>query len=150
MRGRRKTSPEDMLSQRRTNSATPGATFPASVLAIGTALCALVLFAAFRVIVGGGSNGSALFASATKLDLSNQGLVQLPLELFEKTELSHLDISHNELTSLPAEIGHLTKLTTFNCAGNRLARLPRQVGDLTALELFGLKVKVNSFPDPFK
>jgi Leucine-rich repeat (LRR) protein len=122
--------------------------FPTSVLAIGSALCVVVLFAAFRAILGGGDGSSAIFASATRLDLSNQGLVQLPPDIFEKTELSHLDISHNKLTSLPSEIGHLATLTNLNCAGNQLASLPSQIGTLTALQLFGLKVNTTSNTSP--
>lgn len=140
MRGRRKTSPATLLSQRRMIGASAGSTFSTSVLALGGALCIGGLWAALRVLFGGGLGHIAFFADATRLDLSHKGLSQLPPELFEKTELGHLDISHNQLTSLPPEIGRLTKLTNLNCAGNQLASLPSEIGALTALQLLGLKV----------
>jgi hypothetical protein len=140
MRGRRKKSPATMLFQRRMISTSAGSALPTSVLALGGALCIGGVWVALRVIVGGGIASSAFFAAATRLDLSHKGLQQLPLDLFDQTELSHLDISHNQLTSLPPEIGRLVQLTNLNCAGNQLASLPSEIGALTALQLLGLKV----------
>ncbi|MBN2003102.1 MAG: GTP-binding protein [Anaerolineae bacterium] len=97
----------------------------------------------------------------TELDLSNQGLTELPSEIGQLTKLQSLDLSHNHLTALPSEInqlielhalylddnqlttlppkiGQLTNLWELELSSNRLASLPPQIGQLVTLEELGL------------
>ena len=73
-------------------------------------------------------------SGATKLNLSWQGLTDLPAELFELKNLTALYLANNWLTSLPPEIGQLKNLTKLNITGNKLASLPSKIGQLPKLE----------------
>jgi internalin A len=46
----------------------------------------------------------------TELDLSDEGITELPPVIGQLTQLTWLDVSGNELSSLPPEIGQLTRL----------------------------------------
>ena len=46
----------------------------------------------------------------TELDLSGMGLISLPPEIGQLTNLTELTLTDNRLTSLPAEICQLTNL----------------------------------------
>jgi len=41
------------------------------------------------------------------LDLSNQGLTEIPVEICQLTNLTQLHLSGNNLNTLPSEIGQL-------------------------------------------
>lgn len=72
------------------------------------------------------------------LDLSNQGIEELPPEIGQLTNLKELDLSGNTLTKLPIEIGQLTNLEVLKLSGNRLTRLPKslvRIQKLTILDL---------------
>lgn len=68
-----------------------------------------------------------------ELDLSGQGLTDLPAEINQFPNLSRLDVSFNQLTRLPPEIGQLTQLDKLYLHDNQLTRLPPQIGKLTNL-----------------
>jgi len=67
----------------------------------------------------------------TDLDLSGEGITELPAEIGQLTNLTTLDLRSNQLTELPAEIGQLTNLTTLHLQHNQLALA--RVGQLTKL-----------------
>jgi Leucine-rich repeat (LRR) protein len=46
----------------------------------------------------------------TKLDLSNQGLSELPAGIGQLAQFQELDLSSNQLTALPPQIGQLSRL----------------------------------------
>ncbi|MCI5119539.1 MAG: GTPase, partial [Candidatus Electrothrix sp. LOE1_4_5] len=71
----------------------------------------------------------------TRLDLSEQGLKELPSELFQLTHLTELYLGHNQLSFLPPQINELTGLIMLRLSGNQLSALPSQLNKLTNLIL---------------
>jgi len=98
---------------------------------------------------------NAIQEKATKLDLSNRDIQELPSEIGELTELKHLNISYNKLTTLPKELGNLkkldtlliyrnkltdmgpictlTRLTTIDICYNYITEIPEEIGNLSEL-----------------
>ena len=68
------------------------------------------------------------------MDLSNLGLAQLPLEIFQFSHLQMLSLSGNQLTSLPAELGLLSNLQELSLYNNQLTSLPPEIGLLSQLQ----------------
>lgn len=69
------------------------------------------------------------------VNLSNQGLTQLPNSVLKSTSIVNLDISHNRLTgSLPGEIRFLSQLKVLKADHNQMTGVPAEVGQLTNLE----------------
>jgi len=67
------------------------------------------------------------------LDLSGQGLTEVPAELWQLTGLTSLDLSNNQLTEVPAGLGQLTGLDYLNLASNQLTEVPAELWQLTGL-----------------
>ncbi len=76
----------------------------------------------------------ALQSGATKLNLSNMKLTELPDSLGQLTQLTNLNLSNNQLTTLPDLLGQLTQLTNLNLSDNQLTTLPDSLGQLTQLQ----------------
>ena len=77
--------------------------------------------------------------TATKLDLSAQGLQKLPEYVVSQTNLEELDISSNNISgALPAEIRHLQNLKILNASNNQMTGVPAEVGQLRNLEVLDL------------
>lgn len=75
----------------------------------------------------------------TKLDLSNQGLTQVPGSTFNNTNLEELDLSHNALSgALQAEVRHLQNLRVLDLSNNNFTGVPAEVGQLQKLERLDL------------
>lgn len=72
-------------------------------------------------------------SGAEYLDLSKLGLISLPPEIGQLTNLTQLDLAGNQLTSLPIEIGQLISLTRLIIADNKLIELPAEIGQITNL-----------------
>ncbi|WP_029631472.1 leucine-rich repeat domain-containing protein [Zavarzinella formosa] len=70
----------------------------------------------------------------TRLDLSNIGLTQLPVEIGQLAQLTSLLLSNNQLTALPREIGQLVQLTELHLFNNQLTALSREIGQLVRLK----------------
>jgi hypothetical protein len=75
---------------------------------------------------------------ATKLNLSNNQLTDLPAEIGQLHSLRSLDLSCNQLTNLPAEIGQLHSLTKLFVSYNQLTSLPAEIGQLHSLTSLSL------------
>lgn len=67
------------------------------------------------------------------LDLSDNGLTELPADVRHLTALADLNLGDNRLTELPADVRCLTALTHLNLGGNRLTALLADVWHLRAL-----------------
>jgi hypothetical protein len=95
--------------------------------------------------------------NATKLDLSNQGLTEIPEYVFVCRNLQRLNLSNNKITEIPARLAvlkrlktldlsnnsikqllsrffNLQNLQTLNLNHNQLKTLPKQIGKLTKLK----------------
>ena len=83
----------------------------------------------------------------TTLDLSGQGLDELPPEIGKLTNLKTLVLGqerwwgrknsgqlNNNLQTLPDEIGRLTELRSLDLSGNRLSSLSESIGQLSNLQ----------------
>jgi internalin A len=73
-------------------------------------------------------------SKATKLDLSNLGLTELPTSIGQLTELRELYVFDNQLTSFPETIGQLTQLQILWGFCNQLTSLPHGLRMLKNLE----------------
>jgi hypothetical protein len=69
----------------------------------------------------------------TSLDLSNLGLNELPVELFELSSLTVLNLGINNLVNIPKEIGQLSSLTKLYLDYNLLVNIPKEINQLSAL-----------------
>lgn len=73
------------------------------------------------------------------LDLSHQGLKQIPSHVFGQTNLESLNVSNNQLTgSIQAEIRQLKNLKTLNASNNQMTGVPAEIGQLSHLEILDL------------
>jgi internalin A len=71
---------------------------------------------------------------ALELDLSEQGLTELPESVEQLTQLQRLYLHSNQLTTLPESVGQLTQLHGLYLHSNQLTTLPESVGQLTQLQ----------------
>lgn len=71
--------------------------------------------------------------------LVHRGIEEIPVELFNLTEIKKFIISHDTLRSLPSEIMKLKKLITLDLSYNvNLTEIPDTVCDLSQLEELNL------------
>jgi Leucine-rich repeat (LRR) protein len=84
----------------------------------------------------------------THLDLSANGLSELPEAICNLTNLKSLDLNYNALTELPEIIGNLTNLTYLDVRSNNLNKLPDTIGNLTNLTHLDLSInELSELPD---
>ncbi|MEM6437214.1 MAG: leucine-rich repeat domain-containing protein [Cyanobacteria bacterium P01_D01_bin.115] len=102
----------------------------------------------------------------TELDLSGQGLTELPPEIGQLTQLETLilgkqvegyervgdrflpKVVSNALTALPEALGHLDQLQVLDLSGNPFTTLPEVVTQLPQLQkLVGVRLKLEQIPD---
>ena len=82
------------------------------------------------------------------LELSEQGLDELPPEIGRLTELVGLDLSGNRLTGLPVEIGRLAKMEELILCRNRLSELPVEICRMVRLRRLDVtENRFCSFPE---
>ena len=94
--------------------------------------------------------GQALSEGWIELDLSDKGLVDLPVDIAKLTGLRSLDLRNNQLTSLPDSIAQLTGLQSLDLRGNQLTSLLDSFGQLTGLQSLYLDGnQLTSLPDSF-
>lgn len=72
----------------------------------------------------------------TKLDLSHNGLREVPDWVKHLTALRELDLSYNRLSVLPWELVSLKCLQRLSIAHNQVTRFPENVGRLLSLQHF--------------
>ncbi len=73
----------------------------------------------------------------TELHLSSLGLTgEIPVALFNLSNLQYLNLSDNQLTGkIPTELGHLPNLQYLNLSDNQLTgKIPTELGTLSSLE----------------
>ena len=105
--------------------------------------------------------------SGKTIDLSNQGLTEVPKDILDDTKVVVFNVSNNNLTGalpaeirkmsnlekliasdnnmtgIPAEIGQLSKLKIANFANNDISGLPLEIGNLSNLETLDLRGNPN-------
>ena len=69
------------------------------------------------------------------LNLSRQGLSEIPVTVFENKQLKVLKLFGNHLTEISSRIGELTELEELYIGNNDLTSLPPEIGKL-GLKLF--------------
>jgi len=69
-----------------------------------------------------------------RLDLSNSGLKEFPMEVLQFRNLRELSLRQDSIRTLPEEIGLLRNLRVLDLGGNPISLLPEHFGDLVALE----------------
>lgn len=75
----------------------------------------------------------------SKLDLSNKGLKQVPMETFDNIGVQYLDLSNNDISgSIPAEIREMVNLEILDLSNNRMTGLPAEIGQLRFLRVLNL------------
>jgi hypothetical protein len=84
---------------------------------------------------------------ASKLDLSNQGLTEIPADIFKYRNLKTLNLRNNAIKLVSKEIGTLKHLKRLDLSNNQISNLGAKFFDLINLEhLFLNKNKLKSFP----
>ncbi|NES99177.1 MAG: GTP-binding protein [Sphaerospermopsis sp. SIO1G1] len=69
----------------------------------------------------------------TELDLSEQGLTELPGEIGKLTNLTYLHLSENQITAIPEALANLTNLTYLYLSFNQITAIPEALANLTNL-----------------
>ena len=72
-------------------------------------------------------------SNATKIDLSNEGLSEIPTDVFQLTSLESLNVSGNKLQHLRG-IDKLVSLREILASRNQLMNLPEEIKFLNKLE----------------
>ena len=72
------------------------------------------------------------------MDLSEQGLTEVPLWIGNLTNIKTLNLDKNRLVCLPETIGNLQNLEELSLVGNDLIGLPDEIGNLTNLKSLDL------------
>ncbi len=82
-----------------------------------------------------------IFHALKRLTISDDTIRELPISLYELTNLTWLSLNNNELETLEEALGDLHKLQYLNLHGNRFRRLPQRLSQLT--QLVGLSLGNN-------
>ena len=69
----------------------------------------------------------------TKLDLSCEGLSEIPRIVFQITSLGYLDLDSNNISVIPKEIGNLSSLGYLDLSRNNISAIPKEIGNLSSL-----------------
>lgn len=72
---------------------------------------------------------------ASKIDLSNKGLTEIPHEILKCKNLKKLNLSHNKIKEIPKELSRLKYLVNLNLSYNKISSLWSKFFDLTNLEV---------------
>ena len=74
-----------------------------------------------------------------KLDLSGQGLTEIPEAIANLTNLTHLYLSENQIAQIPEVLANLTNLTLLHLRSNQITQIPEALAKLTNLTQLNLK-----------
>ncbi len=83
-----------------------------------------------------------------ELDLSGQGLTEIPAEIGKLTQLETLSLWRNQISKIPEYITNLSNLTILNLGDNQISEIPEcitNLSDLTELYLGG--TQISEIPD---
>jgi len=80
------------------------------------------------------------FTNLTKLSLQGNTLTSLPMEIGNLSQLNELNIHNNKISSIPASITRLKKLQYLKADHNELTTLPGKIGNLKKLK----QLQINS------
>ena len=72
------------------------------------------------------------------LNLSEQGLTEVPEEVRQFVNLQELELWENELTELPDWIGELSRLRILYLDDNNIETLPESLGGLERMQIFSM------------
>jgi len=85
---------------------------------------------------------------AAKIDLSNKGLTEFPMELLDCKNLRKLNLSHNKIKVIPKEISQLKYLKNLDISHNQIKVLYAKICDLKYLEiLIANNNQLKKFPE---
>ena len=91
------------------------------------------------------------FSGNFELDLSNQGLREIPTYVFSLTDLTGLYFIGNSLEHIPKEIKNLSKLRELSFQANNFKSIEEEVFYLPNLEYLNLSEnKLEKIPDKIK
>lgn len=71
---------------------------------------------------------------ASKIDLSNMGLTEIPDGIFRCKNLKKLNLSHNQIKTIPADISKLKFLKNLDISNNKIGSLMSKFFDLQNLD----------------
>lgn len=87
----------------------------------------------------GSTQTDAVEESGAVVDLSGQGLREVPDDILRRGDVTSLDLSDNELDgALPAEIRHMRSLEVLDASGNLMTGVPAEIGQLSELRILDL------------
>lgn len=87
-------------------------------------------------------------SGATVINLSRQGLKEIPEEVFLNPDLKVLKFYGNQLDSVPARIAELTNLEKLYLGKNNIKSLPQSIGKLKKLKLLSAQYnELESLPE---
>ena len=69
------------------------------------------------------------------LDLEDQGLTEIPVEIFQLTNLTKLRLGYNQIEVIPPELCQLTNLTRLGLRNNQIEVIPPEPVSYTHLTL---------------
>ena len=72
------------------------------------------------------------------LDLKHQGLTEIPIEIFQLSNLTELRLGYNQIKVISPEIGQLTNLTRLSLGNNQVSVIPAEIEQLTNLTILSL------------
>jgi internalin A len=84
----------------------------------------------------------------TELDLSGKGLVQIPPEIFQLSNLQRLYLRLNQITEIPDAIAALSNLQILDLSSNKITKIPDAIAALSNLETLDLAAnQITEIPD---
>jgi internalin A len=87
-------------------------------------------------------------SNSKELNLCNQGLTEIPTEVFQLQNLRSLNLSKNKIVKIPDVIAQLQNLTQLYLAHNKIVKIPDVIAQLQNLEVLHLSHnKIVKIPD---
>jgi internalin A len=84
----------------------------------------------------------------TVLNLRGKELTEIPLEIFQLSQLTKLDLSFNQITEIPDEITALSNLQELYLLRNQITEIPDVIATLSNLQQLNLwNNKITKVPD---
>ncbi|KAG4170987.1 hypothetical protein ERO13_A12G181100v2 [Gossypium hirsutum] len=86
--------------------------------------------------------------SVRTLDLTQNKLVEIPMEISKLVNMQRLILASNHIEQLPSTMGNLQSLKAMILDGNRITSLPDELGELVKLEKLSISGnKLMSLPN---